>query len=92
MLSLLLLLLLRWWWLWWWWRWRLLLRRPLLRVDSAQAHTVRSVVEEYLRGGAASQEAASLRDFNDTARRRFAIDASICPSSACICPSRKAAL
>ena len=37
----------------------------LLRVDSAQAHTVRSVVEEYLRGGAASQEAASLRDFGD---------------------------
>jgi hypothetical protein len=37
----------------------------LLRVDSAQAHTVSSVVEEYLRGGAASQEAASLRDFGD---------------------------
>jgi pimeloyl-ACP methyl ester carboxylesterase len=37
----------------------------LLRYDTAQASTVRSVVEEYLRGGASSQEAASLRDFGD---------------------------
>jgi pimeloyl-ACP methyl ester carboxylesterase len=37
----------------------------LLRYDTAQASTVRSVIEEYLRGGAASQEAASLRDFGD---------------------------
>lgn len=36
----------------------------LLRFDTAQASTVRSVVEEYLRGGG-SQEAASLRDFGD---------------------------
>ncbi|XGX80399.1 Putative aminoacrylate hydrolase RutD [Terrabacter sp. BE26] len=34
-----------------------------LVYDSAQAHTVRSVVEEFLRGGAASREAASLQDF-----------------------------
>jgi pimeloyl-ACP methyl ester carboxylesterase len=37
----------------------------LLRFDTAQASTVRSVVEEYLRGGDASQQAASLRDFGD---------------------------
>ncbi len=36
----------------------------LLRYDTAQASTVRSVVDEYLRGGAA-QQAASLRDFDD---------------------------
>lgn len=36
-----------------------------LKFDTAQASTVRSVVDEYLRGGAASQEAASLRDFGD---------------------------
>ena len=36
---------------------------PSLR--PAQASTVRSVVEEYLRGGVASQEAASLRDLGD---------------------------
>jgi pimeloyl-ACP methyl ester carboxylesterase len=36
----------------------------LLKYDTAQASTVRSVVEEYLRGGG-SQEAASLRDFGD---------------------------
>ncbi len=36
----------------------------LLRYDTAQASTVRSVVEEYLRGGG-SQQAASLRDFGD---------------------------
>jgi pimeloyl-ACP methyl ester carboxylesterase len=36
-----------------------------LRFDAAQADTVRSVVEEYLRGGEAGQEAASLRDFGD---------------------------
>ena len=36
-----------------------------LVYDSAQAHTVRSVVEEYLRGGAATQEAASFKDFGD---------------------------
>ena len=36
----------------------------LLRYDTAQAHTVRSVVEEYLRGGG-SQQAASLRDFGE---------------------------
>ena len=36
-----------------------------LRYDSAQASTVRSVVDEYLRGGAAAQEAATLRDFGD---------------------------
>jgi pimeloyl-ACP methyl ester carboxylesterase len=35
-----------------------------LRYDTAQAHTVRGVVEEYLRGGG-SREAASLRDFGD---------------------------
>jgi pimeloyl-ACP methyl ester carboxylesterase len=38
--------------------------KDLLRFDTAQASTVRSVVEEYLRGGG-SQEAASLRDFGD---------------------------
>jgi pimeloyl-ACP methyl ester carboxylesterase len=37
----------------------------LLRFDTAQASTVRSVVEEYLRGGEASREAASLRDLGD---------------------------
>jgi pimeloyl-ACP methyl ester carboxylesterase len=36
----------------------------LLRFDIAQASTVRSMVEEYLRGGG-SHEAASLRDFGD---------------------------
>jgi hypothetical protein len=36
-----------------------------VRYDSAQAHTVLSVAEEYLRGGAASQQAASLSDFGD---------------------------
>jgi pimeloyl-ACP methyl ester carboxylesterase len=36
----------------------------MLRYDTAQSHTVRSVVEEYLRGGG-SHEAASLRDFGD---------------------------
>jgi pimeloyl-ACP methyl ester carboxylesterase len=36
----------------------------LLRYDTAQAGTVRSVVEEYLRGGG-SRQAASLRDFGD---------------------------
>lgn len=36
----------------------------LLRFDTAQPSTVRSVVEEYLRGGG-SHEAASLRDFGD---------------------------
>lgn len=36
-----------------------------LRADTAKAGTVRSVVEEYLRGGDASQEAASLRDLGD---------------------------
>jgi pimeloyl-ACP methyl ester carboxylesterase len=36
----------------------------LLRFDTAQASTVRSVVEEYLRGGG-SRQAASLRDFGD---------------------------
>jgi pimeloyl-ACP methyl ester carboxylesterase len=36
-----------------------------LRYDSAQAHTARSVVEEYLRGGASAQQAASLSDFGD---------------------------
>ena len=38
--------------------------QELLRYDTAQAHTVRSVVEEYLRGGG-SQQAASLRDFGE---------------------------
>jgi pimeloyl-ACP methyl ester carboxylesterase len=37
----------------------------LLRFDTAQASTVRSIAEEYLRGGDASQQAASLRDFGD---------------------------
>ena len=36
----------------------------MLKYDSAQASTVRSVVEEYLRGGG-SREAASLTDFGD---------------------------
>jgi pimeloyl-ACP methyl ester carboxylesterase len=36
----------------------------MLRYDTAQAHTVGSVVEEYLRGGG-SREAASLRDLGD---------------------------
>jgi pimeloyl-ACP methyl ester carboxylesterase len=36
----------------------------MLRYDTAQAHTVRSVVEEYLQGGL-SNEGASLRDFGD---------------------------
>jgi pimeloyl-ACP methyl ester carboxylesterase len=36
-----------------------------LAADTAQASTVRSVVEEYLRGGKASQEAGSLRDLGD---------------------------
>jgi pimeloyl-ACP methyl ester carboxylesterase len=36
-----------------------------LRYDTAQQSTVRSVIEEYLRGGAASREAASLRDLGD---------------------------
>ena len=36
-----------------------------LAYDVAQGVTVRSVVDEYLRGGAACQEAASLRDFGD---------------------------
>ena len=40
-----------------------LLQNPISR-SAAQASTVRSVVEEYLRGGGASQ-AASLRDFGD---------------------------
>ena len=35
-----------------------------LAYDTAQASTVRSVAEEYLRGGG-SREAASLRDFGD---------------------------
>ncbi|SFC96741.1 Pimeloyl-ACP methyl ester carboxylesterase [Nocardioides terrae] len=36
-----------------------------LTYDTTQANTVRSVADEYMRGGAASQEAASLRDFGD---------------------------
>jgi pimeloyl-ACP methyl ester carboxylesterase len=36
----------------------------LLRYDTAQASSLRSVAEEYLRGGG-SHEAASLRDFGD---------------------------
>src|SRR4051794_16937544 len=36
-----------------------------IRFDTAQAGTVRSVVEEYLRGGDASREAASLRDLGN---------------------------
>ena len=36
-----------------------------LAADAAQANTVRSVVEEYLRGGDAMHEAASLRDLRD---------------------------
>ncbi len=34
-----------------------------LAYDTAQANTVRSVADEYMRGGATAQEAASLRDF-----------------------------
>jgi pimeloyl-ACP methyl ester carboxylesterase len=36
-----------------------------LRYDTAQASTVRSVIDEYQRGGAAARQAASLRDFGD---------------------------
>jgi pimeloyl-ACP methyl ester carboxylesterase len=36
----------------------------MVRYDTAQASTVHSLVEEYLRGGG-SQQAASLRDFGD---------------------------
>jgi pimeloyl-ACP methyl ester carboxylesterase len=36
-----------------------------LRYDTAQASTVRSVIDEYQRGGAAASQAASLRDFGD---------------------------
>lgn len=36
-----------------------------LRYDTAQASTVRSVIDEYQRGGQAAREAASLRDFGD---------------------------
>jgi len=36
-----------------------------LTYDTTQANTVRSVADEYMRGGAAAQEAASLRDFGD---------------------------
>ena len=36
-----------------------------LAYDTTQANTVRSVADEYMRGGAAAQEAASLRDFCD---------------------------
>ena len=36
-----------------------------LAYDIAQGHTVRSVVDEYMRGGATVREAASLRDFCD---------------------------
>lgn len=36
-----------------------------LRYDTAQANTVRSVIDEYQRGGAAARQAASLRDFGD---------------------------
>jgi pimeloyl-ACP methyl ester carboxylesterase len=36
-----------------------------LAYDIAQGHTVRSIVDEYLRGGATVQEAASLHDFGD---------------------------
>ncbi|GAB3436063.1 hypothetical protein GCM10027517_05620 [Phycicoccus ginsengisoli] len=36
-----------------------------LAYDIAQGITVRSIVDEYLRGGAACQAAASLRDFGD---------------------------
>lgn len=36
-----------------------------LRFDAAQAATVRSVVEEYLRAGDTAREAASLRDLGD---------------------------
>ncbi len=37
----------------------------MLRANTAQASTVRSVVDEYLRGGDASRKAASLRDLGD---------------------------
>ena len=36
-----------------------------LTYDTTQANTVRSVADEYMRGGAAAQEAASLRDLGD---------------------------
>jgi pimeloyl-ACP methyl ester carboxylesterase len=36
-----------------------------LTYDTTQANTVRSVADEYMRGGAAAAEAASLRDFGD---------------------------
>lgn len=36
-----------------------------LAYDIAQRCTVRSIIDEYMRGGAAVQEAASLRDFGD---------------------------
>lgn len=36
-----------------------------LAYDTTQANTVRSVADEYMRGGATGQEAASLRDFGD---------------------------
>jgi pimeloyl-ACP methyl ester carboxylesterase len=36
-----------------------------LTYDSTQANTVRSVADEYMRGGATAAEAASLRDFGD---------------------------
>ena len=39
--------------------------RDEARADVAQASWVSSTVDEYLRGGAAAQEAASLRDFGD---------------------------
>jgi pimeloyl-ACP methyl ester carboxylesterase len=36
-----------------------------LAYDTTQANTVRSVADEYMRGGATMHEAASLRDFGD---------------------------
>jgi pimeloyl-ACP methyl ester carboxylesterase len=36
-----------------------------LTYDTTQANTVRSVADEYMRGGATMHEAASLRDFGD---------------------------
>jgi pimeloyl-ACP methyl ester carboxylesterase len=36
-----------------------------LRYDTAQASTVRSVIDEYQRGGPSARQAASLRDFGD---------------------------
>jgi pimeloyl-ACP methyl ester carboxylesterase len=36
-----------------------------LRYDTAQASTVHSVIDEYLRGGPTARQAASLRDFGD---------------------------